>query len=899
MIRWDDDVLNVVDAAIARAAGGTPTVVLVDGDAGLGKSTLLDTIGERATGFDWLVTEAIDSAAAEPYDVLAGLGLDLKRAGGQLTPVLAAQRLRARLDTAAASGPVLVTIDDLQWADRESVDALLAVISRTSGDSLLVCVGSRPLEPGRHEAWRRWIARPGRAERIALSGLAEDTAVDWVRAQRPEISRDVARRLWLHTSGNPLYLRALVTENDAADLEHMQELPAPAEFRNRVNAQIAGASSDGCAMAHALAVLGGGWWSVRDVAAVAAVARTSPAVKSVQSTGLVETRAGTAGEQLRFTHSLVRAAINQDLPGDERQQLHARAATVVAGVGPALEHRVAAVDQYDDGLAAELDDHAISLHEQRSYRLAAHFHQLAAAVSSGPDLREQQWMESLIDLVFLGDIAAAGGQLREVRLARPTKLRELTLAIIAHWERRPRDAEAILTAQSEPEPVPLDEQSVQHRIEALLAWVRLNLGAPEPLIRQALDRAAASPGHDPMLSRLALLANAQLAARHASNPAELAAITDLPADPAAVPEQATPLLGWRGMVRANSGEFDLAVADLTEMTNRMQRGLADFSSGSYHAMLARAQWYAGDWALARVNFRLATDLGGDLPPPLAVVNAALPALGLGDLAAADVAIATARRTIESTPWTEAVDQVSIVEVTRQHVVAVPDPSLHAGLRESIEAIRHGELQKNILWCLHAGLAAVWAKAFDDATLCADRVAEAGTRTDWATSASAWLRGLMMEVAGDGKGALAALRAATTATITSMPLYAAHFHVDHARVAHLMKDTQAAARSLDLAAATYEQLGATSYLKRVDEIRRNTESIRVAQTLALSERERDVLALVTSGMSYAQIARGLFITQSTVSYHLGNIYAKANVASRHELTALAREDPWIFGLPATA
>jgi DNA-binding CsgD family transcriptional regulator len=57
----------------------------------------------------------------------------------------------------------------------------------------------------------------------------------------------------------------------------------------------------------------------------------------------------------------------------------------------------------------------------------------------------------------------------------------------------------------------------------------------------------------------------------------------------------------------------------------------------------------------------------------------------------------------------------------------------------------------------------------------------------------------------------------------------------------------------------------------------------------------VLTLVTAGMSYAQIARDLFITQSTVSYHLGNIYAKANVSSRHELTALVREQPASFGL----
>ena len=56
-----------------------------------------------------------------------------------------------------------------------------------------------------------------------------------------------------------------------------------------------------------------------------------------------------------------------------------------------------------------------------------------------------------------------------------------------------------------------------------------------------------------------------------------------------------------------------------------------------------------------------------------------------------------------------------------------------------------------------------------------------------------------------------------------------------------------------------------------------------------------MVLVTSGMSYTQIARTLFITQSTVSYHLGRIYAKANVKSRHQLTELARLHPEAFGV----
>jgi DNA-binding CsgD family transcriptional regulator len=57
--------------------------------------------------------------------------------------------------------------------------------------------------------------------------------------------------------------------------------------------------------------------------------------------------------------------------------------------------------------------------------------------------------------------------------------------------------------------------------------------------------------------------------------------------------------------------------------------------------------------------------------------------------------------------------------------------------------------------------------------------------------------------------------------------------------------------------------------------------------ALTERERAVAALVVTGMSYAQIARELFITRSTVGYHLTRIYAKTATATRHELSELAR------------
>ncbi|ANJ27810.1 response regulator transcription factor [Agromyces aureus] len=56
---------------------------------------------------------------------------------------------------------------------------------------------------------------------------------------------------------------------------------------------------------------------------------------------------------------------------------------------------------------------------------------------------------------------------------------------------------------------------------------------------------------------------------------------------------------------------------------------------------------------------------------------------------------------------------------------------------------------------------------------------------------------------------------------------------------------------------------------------------------LTAREKDVATLLVSGYSYAQIAKQLYLSRSTVSYHLSNIYAKTGVESRHGLTQLVR------------
>ena len=329
----------------------------------------------------------------------------------------------------------------------------------------------------------------------------------------------------------------------------------------------------------------------------------------------------------------------------------------------------------------------------------------------------------------------------------------------------------------------------------------------------------------------------------------------------------------------------------------MQKGLAEFSSGTFHAELARAHWYTGDWALARLNARLALDLSGEFLHPIVAAIAPMTEIGDGDLTAAGHALLRAHTQIDRAPWVTAVDLLFEQDVLRAHASGAPNPALHASIADAVQAIRAGQLRKHLIWGVHAALASLWGYELADARTCVDLMGRTGI--GWVNAVTDWLRGLLAEGQGDGKGALALLRTAAASAPGEMPLYAAHMHVDHARLAHLLGDLPAAGYALDRAATIYRPTGSAAGCTSSG----STASGRGcalqprsrSTSLGLSDRERDVVALVTSGMSYTQIARTLFITQSTVSYHLGRIYAKANVKSRHQLTELARSHPEAFGV----
>src|SRR5208282_2301611 len=110
-------------------------------------------VAELPAGFVVLRAAAEESAADQPFAVLDQLGIE----GGE-SPHAAGLDLVALLTEAGSRGPVAVVVEDLHWADRESRQALLAVVRRVAEERVLLLVTSRP--GAAPDGWDRLVLDP-------------------------------------------------------------------------------------------------------------------------------------------------------------------------------------------------------------------------------------------------------------------------------------------------------------------------------------------------------------------------------------------------------------------------------------------------------------------------------------------------------------------------------------------------------------------------------------------------------------------------------------------------------------------------------------------------------------------------------------------------------------------
>ena len=359
-----DDALTRLGSILARAAAGEGSIVLVYGEAGIGKTRLCDQAGQahRDCGGPVLVGRAAPEetaiafgpiadtlrsarraepalweAAAAHADVLSAVAPEL--AGGAAEgerryadrPVLFEVLLDAVEESARADQAVLWVLDDVHWADDASWHFIGYAARRVAAMSLILVVSYREEEIG--PASPRWtslvhLKRDPHVVSLPLGRLSAADAGRLVAALAPDLPPDLAAQVTERSAGTPLLIEALATM--AARSGTLPDSPdvALATVRERA-ARLSPAGRDLLDLA---AVAG----LTVEEHLLASLRPEAPATELI-AVGLLNRD----GEGYRFGHPVLRDAALADVPPARRRQLHAELAAVLARGGHAGAERAA------------------------------------------------------------------------------------------------------------------------------------------------------------------------------------------------------------------------------------------------------------------------------------------------------------------------------------------------------------------------------------------------------------------------------------------------------------------------------------------------------------------------------------------------------------------------------
>ncbi|WP_188681180.1 helix-turn-helix transcriptional regulator [Subtercola lobariae] len=877
------DVQAEVAHAITLAESGTPTVLDLEGHAGFGKTYLAREVARRFSADRVLRATAYEDTQSDPLSLLQQLGVPV--AGLSSNALSASRALGAHLDTLPGTGPVIVVLDDLQWADPESLDAVGVLMERMAGDRVLVVAGHRPIG-SRHARWVTRLRDVPSVVRVVLAGLDDEETLALLHESTPEAPLSLAKRLRVHTGGSPLFIRSLLHEYAIADLELLaerHELPASQELVATMGERLSRLDPAAVATLSAIAVIGVDGAEPFILSAVADVSDVTTALDILAKQGLVVIDRASPAARARIFHGVVQAAVYDNIPPATRERMHAIAAARLTSPGERLRHRVAAARSADDGLAADLGAFADALHEAGRYREAARFRRQAAQLSSDPDERGGLILDADLESIFALDLDDLSVDERDVGLS--TRARLVVGSKLAA-QRRFVEASDILTSLTDPDLDSLDPLAA-YRARVMRAWSLVAAGRSAAAALHDLDIAETGSVTDAAVRGYAVIARGQAAQRVAPVEQRMSIPGLLSVDRAqlASSPQGVIALAWRGAVMSLTGMPNEAIGDLTLVTSRFGAGQMEFADGVFHALQGFAYFVNGQWPRAEMMIDLSR---GDRPLYAAPLSAAIePLAGViaGDPDRARAALGEARRIRIHGPQPAAVHAGDIVDVlTLFFVGSLTDQTdwLEGRIRDLGSPDDWADEQVPHLWYVAQAIGAGWA-GHPEAAI---RWAELLRTVDpppWSSDIADWLEARV------DTSPIATIRLAELARAgLSLPVLNALLQVDVAQ--RTVTEPERSARRMH-AASVLRALGADHLAKSLrDEPNSAMESEPENSLLSvLSEREREVAALILEGLSYTQVAKELFITRSTVSFHLSRIYAKTGTNSRHELIAAARQN----------
>ncbi|MQA73661.1 MAG: AAA family ATPase [Solirubrobacterales bacterium] len=350
--------LSELDRLLSAAVEGQGGCVLVEGEAGIGKSTLIAVAAGHAEAAEMTVLRARGAlleasfgygvlrqlfesrlrrmTAGRRRSLLAGAAAPVSPALGLTAPAEAdgrGEEFAVRHGTyrlvsgLADERPLALLVDDAQWADLPSLYALLYLIRRLADVPVLALFGWRTGEAGPSldvcEGLRSepevTVLRPRTLSRAAVAAV--------VRAARDEASEELVSACTAASGGNPFLLGELIAALPAdADASGVHRL-GPEGVARQVGPRLEGCSEAARGLARAVAALDRDA-ELRHAAAVAELqaADTARAADELAEAGLLD-----SSRPLRYRHPILRTAVDALLAPGERALLHRRAAEALSG----------------------------------------------------------------------------------------------------------------------------------------------------------------------------------------------------------------------------------------------------------------------------------------------------------------------------------------------------------------------------------------------------------------------------------------------------------------------------------------------------------------------------------------------------------------------------------------
>ena len=868
-------------------ASGPPHAVFIEGDAGVGKTALLDATAAAAgvrvlraranaaeaassyTALHDLLAPAIDAVDALPVPQRRALAaaLLLEDAGEPVDPRLVALASRSLLR--ALDGPVLLAIDDWHWLDAATEAALAFVLRRLEPGGPKVLATVRTGEADGALAALVHSLPADHALELVVGPLDPPSLASIVHARTGEWPSKLAlARLHESSAGNPLVALELIRAPGAGTSTDVRRLLAR---------RVATLPPDTRALLRVVAAL------------------PEPTVGAVAGDGLEAALAADVlvrdGDRLRFSHPLIAAVVEERTPPAEWRAIHARLAESTVGEEQRARHLAAAADGPDEAVAAALLAASEAAEARGATIAAAELAERAAELTPAADVSRRT------DRLLVAATAAIGVE----DGPRARRLVDAALGLEPAGAQRAKALISLAYLVDDDSGLRVAESALAHTgdDDALAADILVSasmfagMGGEMPkalaLSEAAVARAEAGGRRFGLAAALKNLAFFRQIAGQGLQRELL-----LRADALARAEHGhaiddTPLM-ILGLGLYIDGDLDAArELLLAELDRAREQGYVDHESFAL-LLLAELEVRAGNWDAADHYARatLERTLGTRLWNAEAAgrwTRAHVDA-HLGRIESAREHADAGRRQAEelgdfafATRCAHVLGFVALSagdgEAALHHLGPLREVEARLGIREpAVFCIPPDRIEALVL-----------AGELDAAR---EAQAELETRGHelgraWAIATALRCRGLIDAAEGRSDEALAALRDALAAhEAVPQPFDRARTLLTLGTVQRRAKQRADGRRTLEAARAAFEELGAPLWANKARAEIGRLGGRRARDRDELTETERRIAELAAAGRSNREIAGELFVSERTVEANLTRAYRKLGVRSRTEL-----------------